>query len=419
MKKLFLLFFALLLFNPIYSQWQSFNVAPSGRFNDVCVVDNNIIWACGDTAKVFRSTNGGSNWILSNSGLPIGPVLEITSIDQNSAWIHTANRIFVTTNGGIVWIEQYYSPVTFINKIHFFNQNTGYLIADQQDSIVGFFVTRNGGTNWVRTANSPILSNISTMWMNDNGSDALDTNFIWFIAKGSPSVYSRFYKLTGGLNNSWQYYNIGSAPGQYSYSTFKNANTGLVTSMNGISITTNGGVNWQLRSNMPFPDITRELMIVPGTDWVIQTGIGNTRISYDMCTSWQPIRPYNYYNFCDAKDTNSIWAAGSNGQLLKYNYGYIGINQISTQVSSNFVLHQNYPNPFNPETNITFELPVPGDFKITIFDVTGREIYSVKNFISAGKYSFIFNADAYSSGVYFYSAEFNNSKEIKKMILLR
>lgn len=419
MKKLLLLFVALLLFNPIFSQWQTFNVAPSGRFNDVCVVDNDVVWACGDSTKVFKSTNGGSTWLLSNSGLPIGPVLEITSVNQNNAWIHMANRIFATTNGGTSWIEQIYSPVTFINKIHFFNQNTGYLIADQQDSIVGFFVTRNGGTNWVRSANSPALSNISTMWISDNGSDALDTNFIWFVAKGTPSMFSRFYKLTGGLNNSWQFHLIGPSTGQYSYSSFKNVNTGLVTSTNGISITTNGGINWQLRDSAPFPDVTRELMIVPGTDWVIQTGIGNTRISYDMCASWQPIRPYNFYNFCDAKDTNSIWAAGSNGQLLKYNFGYIGINLINNEVPSVFILHQNYPNPFNPVTNITFDLPAPGEMKITIFDITGREVYIEKNFLSAGKHNFEFNGTAFSSGIYFYSAEFNKIRETKKMILIK
>jgi len=420
LKKLFLLGFALLLLNPfIFSQWQTYNVTTNIRFYDVCVVNTNLIWACGDSAKVYRSTNSGADWQLVNAGLPVSSIFQVTAVDGNRAWVNLGMRIFTTSNGGSSWSEQFYSPVTFINKIHFFNQNTGYIIADQQDSVVGFFVTRNSGTNWVRSASSPVLGLISAMWINDNGVNAIDSNFIWFVAKGSPAVNSRFYKLSGGLNNSWQYYNIGISPGQASYSAFKNSNTGLVTSSNGIFMTTNGGVNWQIRDNTSFPDVTRELMIVPGTDWVIQSGINNIRISYDMCNSWQPRILYPNLNFCDAKDTNSIWVAASNGKLLKYNINYIGIQQISNHIPVSFILQQNYPNPFNPSTNIKFELPEAGLITFRIYDVTGREIYYISESHTGGFYSINYNAVNLSSGIYFYSAEFNGKREVKKMILLK
>lgn len=418
MKKLSI--FLMLFISPIsITQWQTYNVTNNIRFYDVCVVTQNIIWASGDSARVYRSTNSGGNWQLVNAGLPNLSVFQITAIDANRSWVNLGMRVFATTNGGTSWSEQFYSPVTFINKIHFFNQNTGYLLADQQDSVVGFFITRNGGSNWIRSVNAPVLASTSNMWINDNGVNSLDSNFIWFISKGSPSVYSRYYKLTGGLNNSWQYYNIGSSPGQYSYSAFKNLNTGLVTFSNGISITTNGGVNWLVRDNTSFPDVTRELMIVPGTDWVIQTGIGNVRISYDLCNNWQPIRTYNSLNFCDSKDTNSIWLAGNRGELLKYNFGFIGINQLSNLVPEKFTLYQNYPNPFNPSTTIKFELPESGVITIRIDDITGREVYKLNEFKTPGTYNFNYTSDKLSSGIYFYSAEFSGKRIVKKMILLK
>lgn len=421
MKKLFLLVLALLLINPIIvvSQWQTYNVAPSGRFFDVCVVTPDLIWASGDTAKVYRTTNGGVSWQNLSSIPSTYPGLQITAVDQNRAWVNLGTKIFHTSNGGVTWTEQFYSPVTFINKIQFFNQNTGYIVADQADSVVGFFVTRNGGANWVRSANSPVLGTTSTMWMNDNGVNSLDSNFIWFVAKGMPQVYSRFYKLTGGLNNAWQYYNIGSSPGQYSYSAFKNSDTGLVTSSGGISMTTNGGINWSIKNTVSFPEVQRDIMIVPGTNWVIQSGMGKVRLSYDLCSNWQYVTNVNVLSFCDSKDTNSIWVAASNGKLLKYNLNYIGIQQISSEVAAKFLLHQNYPNPFNPETNIEFDIPLPGEIKIIINDVTGREVFKLNEFKSAGKYIFKFNGNALTSGIYFYSIEFDGFRESKKMILIK
>ena len=160
-------------------------------------------------------------------------------------------------------------------------------------------------------------------------------------------------------------------------------------------------------------------MIVPGTEWVIQTGMNNIRLSKDFSIHWQNTVTAGIYSFCDAKDTNSIWVAASGGRLLKYNINYIGINQISTNLPEVFKLHQNYPNPFNPETNIKFEIPESGIIKFRIFDVTGREVYSLSENRSAGIYSLNYNAEKLSSGIYYYSAEFNGKREVRKMIVLK
>jgi hypothetical protein len=45
---------------------------------------------------------------------------------------------------------------------------------------------------------------------------------------------------------------------------------------------------------------------------------------------------------------------------------------------SEFTLDQNYPNPFNPETEISFALPEPSRVRITISDILGREILTLK-----------------------------------------
>jgi len=66
-------------------------------------------------------------------------------------------------------------------------------------------------------------------------------------------------------------------------------------------------------------------------------------------------------------------------------------------------LSQNYPNPFNPVTKIDFDIPKDANVKITIFDMSGREIRTlVKEFKTAGYYTVQFDASGISSGAYFY-----------------
>ncbi|MBK9228821.1 MAG: T9SS type A sorting domain-containing protein [Ignavibacteria bacterium] len=74
-------------------------------------------------------------------------------------------------------------------------------------------------------------------------------------------------------------------------------------------------------------------------------------------------------------------------------------------------LHQNYPNPFNPVTNIEYDLPVDGNIELKIYDITGRLIKTLVNeFKTAGSYIVSFNASDLSSGVYFYSMNFDGKQ---------
>lgn len=85
-----------------------------------------------------------------------------------------------------------------------------------------------------------------------------------------------------------------------------------------------------------------------------------------------------------------------------------------------FSLEQNYPNPFNPGTSIKFNLEKPGNAKIVIYDMLGREIKTLINKqMTAGEHEVYFNAENYSSGVYYYSLFSGNFVQTKKMILLK
>lgn len=104
---------------------------------------------------------------------------------------------------------------------------------------------------------------------------------------------------------------------------------------------------------------------------------------------------------------------------VKYSHP-IGIQNISSEVPDNFSLGQNYPNPFNPVTNIRFQVPVTGLVKVTVFDISGREVAELVNQnLSAGTYNIDFDASHLSSGAYFYRLEAGNFTSIKKMMLIK
>ncbi|MFO7526670.1 MAG: T9SS type A sorting domain-containing protein [Ignavibacteriaceae bacterium] len=85
-----------------------------------------------------------------------------------------------------------------------------------------------------------------------------------------------------------------------------------------------------------------------------------------------------------------------------------------------YSLGQNYPNPFNPSTTIRFSTLNDEFVSIKIFNLIGEQVDELVNeLIPAGSYSVNWNAENFSSGIYFYTLSTNNFKETKKMILLR
>jgi hypothetical protein len=103
-------------------------------------------------------------------------------------------------------------------------------------------------------------------------------------------------------------------------------------------------------------------------------------------------------------------------------YEYSDIIEVQAgNIPDGFVLEQNYPNPFNPITTIKFALAETQNAELKVFDVLGNEVAIVFNGIADGGkiYEAVFNAENYSSGIYFYRLETKNRVVNKKMLLLK
>ncbi|SVD07274.1 uncharacterized protein METZ01_LOCUS360128 [marine metagenome] len=79
-----------------------------------------------------------------------------------------------------------------------------------------------------------------------------------------------------------------------------------------------------------------------------------------------------------------------------------------------------YPNPFNPVANITYGLPSSGNVKVLIYNIVGEEIATLVNtFQTAGYHSIAWNADSYSSGMYFVRMISGEYVTTQKMMLIK
>ena len=83
-------------------------------------------------------------------------------------------------------------------------------------------------------------------------------------------------------------------------------------------------------------------------------------------------------------------------------------------------LEQNHPNPFNPVTSISYSLKEACPIRLTVYDLTGREIVELVNEDqNAGKYRVLFNAKDMASGIYFYRIETTGFTKTRKMVLVK
>lgn len=85
-----------------------------------------------------------------------------------------------------------------------------------------------------------------------------------------------------------------------------------------------------------------------------------------------------------------------------------------------FALYGNYPNPFNARTTIEYSLAAPADAELTIYDVTGAKVGTIRRpGLEPGRHSAVWDASDVASGVYFARLKAGGESRSIKMVLLK
>jgi hypothetical protein len=111
----------------------------------------------------------------------------------------------------------------------------------------------------------------------------------------------------------------------------------------------------------------------------------------------------------------SSWGTAYLGSLIT-----TGVEEKEAPVANRFSLAQNYPNPFNPNTIIHYTLNINGKVRLSIYDLTGREVaVLVDNVQNAGSHVAVFSGTGLATGIYFYKLQTTDQVMTKKMALVK
>ena len=87
---------------------------------------------------------------------------------------------------------------------------------------------------------------------------------------------------------------------------------------------------------------------------------------------------------------------------------------------SEFSFYPAHPNPFNPVTTIRFSTKTDSHLSLRIYDITGKLVETlVEEKISTGNHTVRWNAEKFSSGMYFVQFQNSGNVQTQKIILLK
>lgn len=377
----------------------NFILYDTGRsFSDIQFLNNSIGYAStlygNGTSKLFKTIDGGNNWLRLYSPGMFNEFREISVVSENEIWMTDINvfsgGVFRSTNSGVSW-ENKYPPQLSGNpdRIYMINSRIGFISNGNQSNSI-FMKTTNSGESWF---DLPAQGGWDDIYFKDSLSGwkcRISVNNIIKTTDGGNNWINVLSAHTGNPNLIVQKFaviNDSQIWGIYfdSYYTFPNGTRRRV-----ILKTTNSGVNWGYQ----LPDTS-------------------IRSLYDFIEFSDSLNGWSYSSRINGVQTIT------GGDTVTY--PLTDISNINNILPENFKLNQNYPNPFNPSTIISYEISRNSSVKIKVLDILGKEIRVLLDQKQlAGKHKIEFNSGGLPSGIYFYSLVINNvTVNTKKMLLIR
>jgi len=362
--------------------------------------DPNILYLAGQHEGIYKSRNGGDSWELWNDGLTNHtPGTNGNNVTNCLAMSADHSMLYFGTDGTGVW-RRMISPILPVNNLSAEVQNHKIILQWKFDDLNNNFSHYNiyKADDYFNTINDASLINtvssvLDTFYMDEN------------ILPGNSYYYAVTTNDNAGYENE-HFFVLGPVVEYPLQITTTYLDTGRVDVAYRDTLEAMGGIS-------PF-------------SWEIISGSLPTGL--EVLSSTGIIRgiPGQAGDFQFAvKVTDSDNPAKSDSA----NY-HLMINQASDILKSDesvpekFVLKQNFPNPFNLFTSIEYEVPIATDVRITVYDLSGRIVYSFHKKHNPGRYVMKWNGtdkqgNNLASGLYLYEIETKYFKESRRMILLK
>jgi photosystem II stability/assembly factor-like uncharacterized protein len=209
----------------------------------VFFINENTGWVVGGdfgTERIFKTTNGGTNWIAQTSGTA-NKMFSVYFINENTGWSvggPSSPKVIKTTNGGTTWFTQPTTISTPLYSVMFADANTGWAVAGYLGGET-IIKTTNGGDNWLSQSSGDnrylrecyVKDPLTAFAVGESGKLISTTN--------------------GGIN--WLVNSTGSSVELWSID-FANDSIGYAIGSTVVLKTTTGGITWISSAGIKVPE---------------------------------------------------------------------------------------------------------------------------------------------------------------------
>lgn len=316
-------------------------------------------------------------------------------------------QVFKTNNLGLEEWRQTYSfePVTAEHSLDIIETSGGNLLVTGEtqafqelwcDNMYLFCINMAGEELWINTYGSPwpmYEESYSVIELSDGGfflagsqnDDGLDNN--WYVVR------------TDGVGNFKWNHSFGGIYHDKAFAVCEDLDGGLIA----------GGSYWDETWNA----MIAKYNLDGDTIWTKQWGYeGLSQYIYDV----KALSEGGYIAVGSTKtDAEELKIF-----LTRLSPDAVGVNENTINHSGNEIeIFEIVPNPITSTAKILFDLKMPGDVFVSVFNILGDEVYKIeKSYTTAGKYEIMFDASDFPAGLYLCqisSGIYNRVVKLKKV----
>jgi len=355
-------------------------------------------WAIGSSGAAFNYNPSG--WFLNNSGLTLGTLYSVFTLDQSHAWAGGSNGIFkYENNTWFVDTSSTYPSFQFshVNSFSFTDNMHGWAVCSSGH------ILKYNGNYWSILADS--LGILNSIFF-------VDSMHGWAVGN------SKIIKIENNLVTEFPI----NTP--LHSVTFVNASNGWAVGDSG-RIYHYDGSSWILQHLIPDQHLTSVCFTDINHGWAIGYTYENTIfrgiiIKYDG-NNWIDECPnISLPLYCISfSDPLNGWIVGGSGTIMHTSDGGQTFIKEPNTTEHSFT-STIFPNPTGDETTIQYTLVHDCLIDIEIFDITGNRISVIQNtYQSPGLHEVKFSTSKMHEGIYLYRIIEGESIDTGKFLVVK
>jgi len=405
MKKFIAIICITLFSNALFCQWTQLSPTNTIEFRSL-VAQGNLIIAGSEGRQVYISTDNGSTWRESKTGIESVVYVNCIAITGTGILLGTDNGIYFSTDTGLTWTARN-GGLTDLNVLRLAVNGQNFFAAGNS----GIFYSPGAGTSWTAVNNG--INNLTMRAVFATG------NYVY--AGGGGGVY-----ITSNNGANWTQINTGlPSIATAKHFTVIDNNIFVGTHGQGVYVSQIGTQSWT-PANTGTTNLIIEKLITVWSNIFASTWGQGIYVTTNSGTSWSQVNSGfpSLFGKGIAANSTHIFAGGSTDfagiwrRLLSDMV--VSVDKNTNSLPTEYQLEQNYPNPFNPSTVIKYSVPKESYVRLTVYDNLGREIEKlVVGTVAAGTHKITWAPNNITSGIYFITLNAGSSLFIKKAVLLK